>query len=49
MHSPFLRRRAVLLAFALARVAALAGLAQALLSRQRLALRSGWVMKADDR
>ena len=43
------RRRAVIVAFAAARLAAFLGLAQALLSRRRLALRSGWVMKADDR
>ncbi len=49
MHSPLLRRRAVLAALALARMAALAGAVQALLARRRLVLRSGWVMKADDR
>ena len=49
MRSPFLRRRAVLAVLALAHAAAFLGVAQSLLSRRRLALRSGWVMKADDR
>lgn len=49
MHSPFPRRRAVLVVLALAHAAAFLGLAQSLLSRRRLALRSGWVLKADDR